>query len=81
MASAHDVERAALQPRFERNDRTMSGKLTNAIPTTKAGPGMKLSVGIHLDRGKEISVEIAGINRKNIVTVPLSLFVSDNANW
>ena len=42
---------------------------------------MKLSVGIHLDRGQEISAEIAGIKRKNIVTAPLSFFVFVNANW
>ena len=42
--------------------------MTSDRPKPKAGLGMNFNVGIHPDRGQEISEERPGIKRKNIVT-------------
>ena len=56
-----------------------NGMVIITKPMKNIGPTTKRKSGSHDESGTVMSAESAGINRKNIVTKPLSLFVAVNA--
>lgn len=50
-------------------------------PDTNVGPTATRKSEIQSESGNDISAEIAGMTRKNIVTKPLSLWVAVSATW
>ena len=65
--------------RNDLTENTISGIVTSAIPKKNKGPTITRKFGIHQESGIEMRVEITGINKKNMVTNPLSLWVAVNA--